>query len=230
MARLPRLTVTGLVHHVLLRGNNGQPVFLEAVDRTDCLAILAELAQAAEVQVHAYLLGHDRLHLLLTPLQDGALQRLMQQLGRRYVRRFNLRHARSGTLWEGRYRSTLVDAAQDLLRCMAWLDNAPVETGWSATPAAYPWSSHGHYAGVRLERWLTVPPQVWAMGNTPFAREAAYAERVRQGVSTADSARLWNALMGGWVSGTPAFVAQVQQATGRRVLKGRAGRPPRPVI
>lgn len=230
MARLPRLSITGLVHHVLLRGNNGQPVFLDATDRSACLSILAELAQPSQVQLHAYLLLDDRLHLLLTPLQAGALQGLMQQLGRRYVRRFNLRHGRSGTLWEGRYRSTVVDAERDLLACMAWLDGCPVQAGLALAPAAYPWSSHGHYVGLRHERWLTTPAPVWALGNTPFAREAAYAERVRQGVSVADGQRLLAAVQGGWVTGSPAFLAQVQQLSDRRVEKGRAGRPPRPPV
>jgi len=97
---------------------------------------------------------------------------------------------------------------------------------WHRAPAAYAWSSHGHYVGLRHERWLTTPAQVWALGNTPFAREAAYAERVRQGVSPADGERLLSAVHGGWVTGSDAFLAQVQQLTGRRVVKGRPGRPP----
>ncbi len=225
MARLPRLTVTGLVHHVLWRGHNGQPIALDATDRADCLALLAELAQSPDVQVHAYLLRDDRLHLLLTPLREGALPVWMQALGRRYVRRFNVRHGRHGTLWEGRYRCTLVDADTDLLASMAWLDLCPVLEGAAATPAQDPWSSHGHYAGLRHERWLVVPAAYWALGNTPFAREAAYAERVRQGVSAADRERLQAALLGGWVTGSPRFLDQVQALTGRRLQKGRAGRP-----
>lgn len=228
MARQPRLTVTGLVHHVLWRGHNGQPIVRDASDRAECLALLAEQARLADVQVHAYLLRDDRLHLLLTPQQDGALSPWMQALGRRYVRRFNLRHGRSGTLWEGRYRSTLVDAEADMLTCMAWLDLSPVWEGAVAAPQDDPWSSHGHYVGLRHERWLAVPAQYWALGNTPFAREAAYADRVRQGVSLADRARLQAAVMGGWVSGTPPFLDQLQALTGRRLLKGRAGRPSKP--
>lgn len=228
MARLPRLTVTGLVHHVLWRGHNGQPIVLDATDRADCLALLAEQARGAEVQVHAYQLRDDRLHLLLTPQQDGALPAWMQALGRRYVRRFNLRHGRHGTLWEGRYRCTLVDADADLLTSMAWLDLMPVMEGGLATPQSNPWSSHGHYAGLRHERWLTVPAAYWALGNTPFAREAAYVERVQQGVAAADRERLQAALLGGWITGSPRFVDQVQALTGRRLQKRRAGRPAKP--
>ena len=99
MARLPRLAVTGVPHHVILRGNNRQPVFVDREDREFFLAQLAELAQRERVQVHAYVLMDNHLHLLLTPQQEGGLSRLMQSLGRSYVRRFNLRHGRSGTLW-----------------------------------------------------------------------------------------------------------------------------------
>ena len=225
MARLPRLTVPGLVHHVLWRGHNGQPIVLDATDRSDCLALLAELALSPDVQLHAYLLREDRLHLLMTPRHGEGLAVWMQALGRRYVQRFNVRHGRRGTLWEGRYRSTLVDADQDLLTCMAWLDLTSVLEGEVSLPHEDPWSSHAHYVGLRHERWLVPPPPYWALGNTPFAREMAYADRVRQGVSKADRERLGAAVLGGWVTGSPAFLGQLQALTERRLQKKRPGRP-----
>ena len=110
MARLPRLTLAGEVHHVILRGNNRQPVFLDGDDRSAFLLLLAEHAKREKVQVHAYVLMDNHLHLLMTPEQDSSMAKCMQGVGRSYVRRFNQKHGRTGTLWEGRYRSTVLEA------------------------------------------------------------------------------------------------------------------------
>ncbi|MDD2729205.1 transposase [Malikia sp.] len=225
MARLPRLAVTGVPHHVILRGNNRQAVFIDREDREFFLSQLAELAQREKVQVHAYVLMDNHLHLLLTPQQDGALSRLMQSLGRGYVRRFNLRHGRSGTLWEGRYRSTVIDSERYLLVCMAYIDLNPVRAGMVPAAELYPWSSHGHYIGLRHDKWLTPHPLVWSLGNTPFAREAAYAELVHQGLSAVQQRDLSESVVQGWPLGGAGFLAQLREQTGRRLEKGRAGRP-----
>ncbi len=228
MARLPRLAVTGLPHHVILRGNNRQPVFVDRDDREFFLAQLAERAQREQVQVHAYVLMDNHLHLLLTPLQDGALSRLMQSLGRLYVRRFNQRHGRTGTLWEGRYRSTVIDSERYLLACMAYIDLNPVRAGMVVAPELYAWSSHGHYTGQRHDKWLTPHPLLWSLGNTPFAREAAYADLVRQGLSRKQQQELSDSALQGWPLGGAGFLARLGQQTGRRIEKGRAGRPRKP--
>ena len=114
---------------------------------------------------------------------------MMQAVGRRYVRYFNQRQARTGTLWEGRYRSTLIQAERYLLACMAYIDLNPVRAGMVAEPGDYPWSSHAHYVGLRNDRLVTPHPLYWELGNTPFARDAAYAELVRSGISAAAAAR-----------------------------------------
>ena len=151
----------------------------------------------------------------------------MQAIGRRYVRHFNDRHGRSGTLWEGRYKSTLIQTDRYLLACMVYIDLNPVRAGMVAEARDYPWSSHAHYAGLRHDRLLTPHPLYWELGNTPFAREAAYAELVRAGVSAADQATLTEATLRGWAAGDAEFVEKLQAATPRRVAMAKAGRPPR---
>ncbi len=230
MARLPRLTLPGVVHHVLLRGNNRQAVFLERLDREDFLGLLAQYAAEHQVQVHAYVLMDNHLHLLLTPQSEGAISGYMQAVGRAYVRRFNQRHGRSGTLWEGRYRSTLIDADEYLLPCMVFLDLNPVRAGLVHTAEQYPWSSHAHYVGLRHEGWLTPHPLVWTLGNTPFAREAAYAALVRQGLRPDTQQRIAQAAFSGWVLGGEAFLAFLADRTDRRLQKRSPGRPPRVVV
>lgn len=230
MARLPRLTVPGYPHHIIQRGNNRQPLFAGSADYEMLLALLAENAQKFGVALHAYVLMSNHFHLLATPTTDTGLPQMMQAVGRRYVRYYNDSQGRTGTLWEGRYRSTLIQTERYLLACMAYIDLNPVRAGLVADPRDYPWSSHQHYIGVRHDRHLTPPALIWELGNTPFAREAAYADMVRAGVSADQQRALTDSAMRGWALGTPDFVADLQKRTQRRVSKTRPGRPVRPSV
>ena len=225
MARLPRLTLAGYPHHVIQRGNNRQPIFSAAADHAHLLALMHESAKKFEVAVHAYVLMGNHFHLLATPHTDTGLPLMMQAVGRSYVRYFNQLQNRTGTLWEGRYRSTLIQADRYLLPCMAYIDLNPVRAGLVAEAKDYPWSSHGHYAGLRADKLVTPHPLFWALGNTPFGREAAYAEIVRGGVSADEQAALTGSALSGWALGGANFVADLQKRTERRVEKARAGRP-----
>lgn len=225
MARLPRLTLPGYPHHVIQRGNNRQPIFASSADHQTLLDLLHENAQKFEVAIHAYVLMGNHVHLLATPHTLEGLPQMMQAVGRRYVRYFNDTQQRSGTLWEGRYKSTLIQAERYLLTCMAYIDLNPVRTGLVAHPRDYPWSSHGHYTGQRIDKLITPHALFWALGNTPFAREAAYAQLVQAGISPVQQAALTDAALQGWALGEPDFVVDLQKKTGRRVSKGSAGRP-----
>ena len=228
MARLPRLTLPGYPHHVIQRGNNRQSIFATVADYQILLDLLQENAQKFKVAIHAYVLMPNHFHLLATPETADGLPQMMQAVGRRYVRWFNTAQGRSGTLWEGRYRSTVLEAATYLLPCMAYMDLNPLRAGLLANGvqvADYPWSSYAHYAGLRHDKLLTTHPQYWALGNTPFAREAAYANLVRSGISMGQQAALTDAALRGWALGSPKFVAELQNLTERRVTKTAAGRP-----
>ena len=225
MARLPRLTVPGYPHHVIQRGNNRQAIFASTADRESLLGLLEESATRFGVAVHAYVLMDNHFHLLATPEAADSLPLMMQAVGRRYVRWFNDAQGRTGTLWEGRYKSTLVQTDRYLLACMAYIDLNPVRAGMVAQPRDYPWSSHGHYVGLRVDRLITPHPLVWELGNTPFSREAAYADLVHQGVSAQQQEALTQSVLKGWALGEPDFVADLQTQTGRRVSKTQPGRP-----
>ena len=178
MSRLPRLTLPGYPHHIVQRGNNRQAIFGDEADYQRLLDELKAQAAAHQVAVHAYVLMTNHLHLLVTPETADGVPLMMQGLGRAYVRYFNRRHDRSGTLWEGRYRSTVIEAERYLLACMTYIELNPVRAGMVAAPADYPWSSYAHHAGLRADPLLKPHPLYWAMGNTPFAREHAYAQLV----------------------------------------------------
>lgn len=230
MARLPRLSLAGHLHHVIQRGNNRQTIFADREDYETMLALLADSAPRYEVAVHAYVLMSNHFHLLATPATAQGLPHMMQAVGRRYVQYFNRRHGRSGTLWEGRYRSTVLQPERYLLPCMVYLDLNPVHAGEAVGAADYPWSSHGHWLGLRNERLLTPHALYWGLGNTPFAREAAYAALVEAGVSSQEQAAIASSALSGWALGDAEFVEALQAQTPRRVTPRLAGRPRNPNI
>ncbi len=225
MARLPRLTLPDYPHHVIQRGNNRQPIFASPADYQRLLDLLEENAKKFAVAIHAYVLMSNHMHLLATPQTAEGLPLMMQALGRSYVRYFNATQQRSGTLWEGRYKSTLIQSERYLLACMAYIDLNPVRAGIAARAQDYPWSSHGHHIGLRCDRLITSHALFWELGNTPFAREAAYAEMVQAGINPVQQAALTDATLRGWALGEADFVANLQKRTQRRVSKGAAGRP-----
>jgi putative transposase len=228
MARQPRLTVAAYPHHIIQRGNNRQLIVLDDADRHFLLALWQAQAQACQVAVHAYVLMSNHFHLLVTPDTADGVPRMMQAVGRSYVRYFNNRHGRSGTLWEGRYRSTLIETERYLLACMVYIDLNPVRAGLAETAADYPWSSHRHNAGMSVDKLVTPHALLWSLGNTPFAREAAYRELVRAGVAPSQQQALTSATLSGWALGSEAFKRGLQDNTRRRIAPGQRGRPPGP--
>ncbi len=227
MARLPRLTLPGYPHHVIQRGNNRQTIFSSTADYQMLLGLIEENARKFGVSLHAYVLMGNHFHLLLTPESLDGLPRMMQAVGRRYVRYFNDSQLRTGTLWEGRYRSTLIQTDAYLLACMAYIDLNPVRAGLVVEARDYPWSSHGRYIGLRNDKSVTPHPLYWTLGNTPFAREVAYAELVKGGVPADQQKALTDSVLSGWALGDPDFVAELQKRTARRVAEIPPGRPAR---
>lgn len=225
MARQPRLTLPDYPHHIIQRGNNRQVIFADAQDFESMRAILAENAKKFGVAVHAYVLMDNHFHLLATPSTAQGLPLMMQAVGRSYVRRFNQRHSRTGTLWEGRYRSTLIETERYLLACMVYMDLNPVRAGMVTQPQAWRWSSHAHYLGQTHEAWMTPHALVWELGNTPFAREAAYKSLVDAGVASSQQAALTTATLSGWALGDAHFVDALQKKSTRRMAKSKVGRP-----
>jgi len=225
MARLPRLTAPGLPHHLIQRGNNRQSIFIDEADCVSYLHEFAELADGHGLAIHAYVLMPNHVHLLVTPMQRETLPKVMQALGRRYVRRFNDRHRRTGTLWEGRYRSTLIETDRYLLACMRYIEMNPVRGGLVNEPGHYRWSSHAHHIGLRLDPLITEHAVYWALGNTPFERQVAYRRLFEGGQEAAEIEAIRYATHRGWALGQQAFVESVSQSIGRRGAPRRAGRP-----
>ena len=229
MARLARVSVAGYPYHVIQRGNNRQRIFTCDNERELMRDLLAENAARFDVAIHAYVLMDNHFHLLLTPNSADSLPKMMQAVGRTYVRHFNDKHQRSGTLWEGRYKSALVQTERYLMACMVYMDLNPVRAGMVSRPQDYFWSSHAHYAGMRSDRLVTPHALAWELGNTPFARESRYRDLVLNGITEEQRARLGQAVTNGWVVGDSRFIAQLQGQTIRRLSRAHPGRPPKPV-
>ena len=220
MARLPRLAVAGQAHLALMLGHGAQPVFADDDDRRQFLAALRESALQQQVAVHAYALLPGEVLLLLTPATDGALGALMQGLGRRYGAAFNRRHGRRGSLWAGRFRTAVVQAGQPLLEAMLFVD-------LQAGEAHRPWCSLDHHLGRRHDPLVSDSSAWWALGNTPFEREAAYQRWVQDGLAPERAAALADAAHKGWAVGDAVFLAALAQQADRPVQPRPRGRPRR---
>ena len=147
MARLPRLSLASYPHLVIQRGNNGQTIASSAKDYEMLLALLDDAARKFSVAIHAYVLLGSEFQVLATPATDDGLPQMMQAVGRRYVRYFNDLQGRTGTLWEGRYKSSLIQTEAYLLACMRYIELNPVRAAMCADPADYRWSSYGEAMG-----------------------------------------------------------------------------------
>lgn len=225
MARLPRLVLPGQPHHIIQRGNNRQAIFVDDKDRQHFLATLRECALTHQVAIHAYVLMDNHVHLLATPQQQDGLSRMMQSLGRRYVGWFNHRHGRSGTLWEGRFRAALIEGERHLLACARYIELNPLRAGIAVDAGAYPWSSCAHHLGRRRDALVTEHPMYWALGNTPFEREAAYCELLEQGLSDAEVAALTASALKGWPLGSAGFLQGLAAQVDRPTAPRSRGRP-----
>ena len=168
MARLPRLDLPGVPQHVVQRGNNRMPCFLDDEDRLAYLELLRQACLHHGCALHAYVLMDNHVHLLLTPSAQGAVSRMMQMLGRSYVGQFNGRHRRTGTLWEGRYKACLVESEAYLLACQRYIELNPVRAWIVSEPGAYRWSSHGANAYGQEDARLTPHPVYIANNGVRF--------------------------------------------------------------
>ncbi len=229
MPRLTRLTLPGELHIVAQRGHGNQPVFVDDEDRRAYLDALRAACAAHGVAVHAYALLDDEVQWLATPSGEDSLGRAVQAIGQRFVVGFNRRHGLRGTRWEGRFRSAVVDGESHALDLMTMLEQEPVVRGLTGKVSGWPWSSALHHLGTSTSPWLRDHPAVWALGNTPFEREAAYEARLAQALDPGLRLGVRQALLRGWVIGPPGYQKRLEQTMNlRRAMAPRPrGRPAR---
>ncbi len=203
--------------HVVQRGNNRAPVFMDDADRTHYHRLLAEGCARLRCAVHAYAFMTNHVHLLITPGDADTVSRLMQWLGRNYVQRFNRRHGRTGTLWEGRFHANLIDSARYFLGCSRYIDQNPVRAGIVRSAASYRWSSHARLACGTADELVTEHAEYVALGATPLTRQAAYRDLCVPAVDSRLARRIRRAAKRGDALGSRGFVVELQQRLRRPV-------------
>jgi putative transposase len=225
MSRLVRLLVPGLTNHVIQRGNNRQAIFFADEDRSRYLGWLGQALDVTGCRLHAYVLMTNHVHLLLTGAHADSVPRLMQSLGRHYVGDLNRRYGRTGTLWEGRYKSTILDSERYVLACYRYIEANPVRARMVARPDDHPWSSwHANGLG-RADPLLSAHETYRALGATPEARCDAYRALFAEGLNAEMLATLRDATQRGWVPGSERFRSEIEAVLGRRAGPPVRGRP-----
>ncbi len=225
MARLPRLALSGQVHHVALIGHGGGPVFIDDADRRAFLETARLAAVEHRVSVHAYALLDTQVQFLATPAAAQSLGLAMQSIGRRYVAAFNRRHGRRGSLWAGRFRNSVLDAQEWLLDAIVHVESLPVSQGIVAAAGDWEWSSAAAHLGRRRDTLLSDHPAYWRIGNTPFDRELAHADLLLRGRTAQRGAALEMALSRGTVLGDARFVHLLASQAARSLERRPRGRP-----
>jgi putative transposase len=186
MPRRRRIFIVGLSAHIIQRGNNRAPIFGTPTDYHHFLELLQRFARGYYVAIHAFVLMTNHYHLILTPLSDGGIPKMMKALDAGYVRYFNKRQNRIGTLWNGRYRGLPIEDERYWLTCLRYIEQNPVRAGMVQSPDHYPWSSYAAHAFGRWPAWLTPHSVYQSLGRTDGERQRAYREICGQSVKPDD--------------------------------------------
>jgi putative transposase len=225
MPRRARLSLPNVPLHIIQRGNNRQACFYADEDYLNYLNWLNEYADKCGCEVHAYVLMTNHVHLLMSAKQHDAPGKLMKALGQRYVQYVNRTYQRSGTLWEGRFRSSLIQDETYLLRCQQYIELNPVRAGMVAHPAQYRWSSYCANAQGEATILLSSHQVYQSLGQDLASRQMAYRELFQPTLESNVLDEIRRATNGNFALGNPAFVEQITEALGRRVVPGKSGRP-----
>lgn len=228
MARLPRYVIPGQPQHIIQRGNNRQAIFGAEPDYRFFRDALVEAAAQHGLAIHAYVWMTNHVHLLATPALEDSISKTFQSVGRRYVQYFNHAYQRSGTLWEGRYRATVVDSERYLLTLMRYIELNPVRAGMVAAPQDYPWSSYRRNAqgkGGPNADWLVPHDEYTRLGHDDAARRKAYRALFAAVIEQDDLAAIRDCTHKGWALGGERFRQEVEALGQRRAASKGVGRP-----
>lgn len=225
MARLPRFVIVDQPQHIIVRGNNREPIFYTDADYQFYLEKLQRACEKHACQLHAYVLMTNHVHLLITPQTEQALGKVMQMLGRYYVQYFNYTYQRTGTLWEGRYKATLIDSEYYLLTCYRYIELNPVRApDMVEEPAEYPWSSY-RYNALGMENKLITPHSEYLkLASSAEKRQQAYRDLFNHHLPPKTLAEIREATNKAWVLGSSHFKDKIELQLNRQISpKARGG-------
>jgi putative transposase len=216
MARLPRFVLPGHPQHVIIRGNNREPIFHADDDYRFYLEKLKQACDKHQCDVHAYVLMTNHIHLLITPHTGNGLSKTIQTLGRYYVQYFNHTYQRTGTLWEGRYKATLIDTETYALSCYRYIELNPVRARDMVDhPSEYPWSSYRHNAMGQYDELLVHHELYEALGRNDEERTKAYRALFRAQIPKRTLDEIREATNKAWVLGSAHFIDKINAQLNR---------------
>jgi putative transposase len=227
MARRSRLNLAGVPQHIIQRGNNRQPTFFAEEDFGAYLHWLAEAATKYGCRIYAYVLMTNHVHLLASTEQSYGLSLMMQYVGRHFVRYINRVYHRTGGLWEGRFKSSLVDTDTYFFRCCRYIECNPVRAQMVKVPAEYRWSSYRSHAFGVPDKLLSVHEQYERLGADAEERHRAYRELFSAELASAELAQIRDTANQGWPLGSDRFKDEIERALSRVARPPRLGRPVR---
>lgn len=225
MSRRARIAVAGIPWHIIQRGNNRSPCFHADRDRHYYLKNLQQQAAKFGCAIHAYVLMTNHVHLLVTPKEIDSASLMMKHLGQRYVQYFNRSYERSGTLWEGRFKSCLIESSIYLLICYRYIELNPVRANMVLRPHEYRWSSFGANALGKASSLITPHEEYLSLGSNESERRDSYRSMFGEELSSRNLDGIRQATNGNFVLGNRAFAKGIQSELGRRVIPHKAGRP-----
>lgn len=225
MPRRARLILPHVPLHITQRGVNRAAIFIDDEDRHHYRQLLREACVENDIAVHAFVLMDNHVHLLLTPSQPQALAVAMRAVGQSYVQFFNYRHGRTGTLWQGRFKSCLVDSDRYALMVCRYIELNPVRAAMVALPEEYRWSSVHTHLGEARDPLITPHPTYLALGATREERAAEYGRWLRAGIEDEEISAIRNYIAQERAFGCMRFQVMVEKALGRPVDCRNRGRP-----
>jgi putative transposase len=228
MPRRPRVLLNGVPLHIVQRGHNRAPCFFAEEDYQNYLHWLGEALVKESAQLHAYALMTNHVHLLITPTDATSISRIVMSLGRRYVQYINRAYRRTGTLWDSRYKSSLVDADTYLLSCMRYIEMNPVRAAMVDDPAHYRWTSYRTNALGQTDEMITPHPLYLGIARTDTERHSSYRALFRAGLDDDAISDIRLALNQSQPLGSSRFAAMIEEAVGERHEARPRGRPRKP--
>ncbi len=227
MPRKPRVYLGNIPAHIVHRGHNRDACFFSDEDYLYYLECLYQGCRRYTVQLHAYVLMTNHVHLLMTPADEAGISRVMQHIGRLYVRHINQTYRRSGSLWEGRHKASLIEAENYLLTCYRYIELNPVAANMVAFPEDYRWSSYQHHA-CGLTNPNIIEHDVYVrLGSSSTLRSAAYSALFSSRIPQQDITQIQKSIKYNYPLGSDRFRQQIEIALNKSVGYSRLGRPAR---
>lgn len=227
MSRRKRYGVAGLPQHIVQRGNNRQACFFQDSDYLFYLECLRDASDKHGCEIHAYVLMTNHVHVLAAPHIPAGISRMIQSVGRRYVQYINWAYKRTGTLWEGRYKASLIESERYFLSCCRYIEDNPVRAGIVTNPGEYRWSSYRHHVGEHEDNVVKDHPAYLALGESRDKRAGAYRDLYRVKMEERVIQGIRDSLQKDLVLGGERFQEEIEKMLQRRVRPGEKGRPRR---